>query len=510
MDISASLPACLKRTALLSLPVMKHSIMLPLAVTIVLMSSRNGFEFMLKILDTGMVVFACSPFLVNTASEWLKVKSLQMMISPFMVTRVSYFADVCWSLPITADRSTKLSSALCANAAMAEKTRNDDKIIFFMDIVYCNFNSMYIGHRSKINKKHRCLYCCDIYLLLYGGFTIINCYLYVLEKTQDFSFVVMKNVFLIVLSLLFPAGVFAEPLQYKFASRDTCDLYLDVYLPDSADNKGVCILYAFGGGFREGSRRDAHTVAFMQRLADAGMVAVAMDYRLGFKGNMEEVSPVEMVRRFSNAVDMAVEDMFSALRFVYDSCGKWGADSSKIVLSGGSAGAITALQCDYALSNGEAVAGIMPEGYRPAGVISCSGAVCVFDGKLKYRRQPAPTMFLHGTKDKLVSYDKFVLFGKGMYGSKRLVKIFEKNSWPYWIMRFENFGHEIAAIPQIENVPDMVRFIDLFVSGKVDKQIDETIREAGIDEPLLNMSVMSFKNPDNKFDAEKYIERVSQ
>ena len=225
---------------------------------------------------------------------------------------------------------------------------------------------------------------------------------------------------------------------------------------------------------------------------------------------MEEVKPVEMVRRFSNAVDMAVEDMFSALRFVYDSCGKWGADSSKIVLSGGSAGAITALQCDYALSNGEAVAGIMPESYRPAGVISCSGAVCVFDGKLKYRRQPAPTMFLHGTKDKLVSYDKFVLFGKGMYGSKRLVKIFEKNSWPYWIMRFENFGHEIAAIPQIENVPDMVRFIDLFVSGKADKQIDETIREAGIDEPLLNMSVMSFKNPDNKFDAEKYIERVSQ
>lgn len=350
----------------------------------------------------------------------------------------------------------------------------------------------------------------DIYLLLYGGFTIINCYLYVLERMQDFSFVVMKNVFLIVLSLLFPTGVLAEPLQYKFASRDTCDLYLDVYLPDSADNKGVCILYAFGGGFREGSRRDAHTVAFMQRLADAGMVAVAMDYRLGFKGNMEEVSPVEMVRRFSNAVDMAVEDMFSALRFVYDSCGKWGADSSKIVLSGGSAGAITALQCDYALSNGEAVAGIMPEGYRPAGVISCSGAVCVFDGKLKYRRQPAPTMFLHGTKDKLVSYDKFVLFGKGMYGSKRLVKIFEKKSWTYWIMRFENFGHEIAAIPQIENVPDMVRFIDLFVSGKADKQIDETIREAGIDEPLLNMSVMSFKNPDNKFDAEKYIERVSQ
>lgn len=510
MDISASLPACLKRTALLSLPVMKHSIMLPLAVTIVLISSRNGFEFMLKILDAGMVVFACSPFLVNTASEWLKVKSLQMMTSPFMVTRVSYLADVCWSLPITADRSAKLSSALCANAAKVEKTRNDDKIIFFMDTVYCNFNSMYIGHRSKINKKHRCLYCCDIYLLLYGGFTIINCYLYVLERMQDFSFVVMKNVFLIVLSLLFPAGVLAEPLQYKFASRDTCDLYLDVYLPDSADNKGVCILYAFGGGFREGSRRDAHTVAFMQRLADAGMVAVAMDYRLGFKGNMEEVKPVEMVRRFSNAVDMAVEDMFSALRFVYDSCGKWGADSSKIVLSGGSAGAITALQCDYALSNGEAVAGIMPEGYRPAGVISCSGAVCVFDGKLKYRRQPAPTMFLHGTKDKLVSYDKFVLFGKGMYGSKRLVKIFEKNSWPYWIMRFENFGHEIAAIPQIENVPDMVRFIDLFVSGKADKQIDETIREAGIDEPLLNMSVMSFKNPDNKFDAEKYIERVSQ
>lgn len=313
---------------------------------------------------------------------------------------------------------------------------------------------------------------------------------------------------LLVLMLSLPS--FAAPLEYKFAERDTCDLYMDVYLPDSSSNgEAVCVLYAFGGGFRNGSRKDQHTVDFMNKLADEGIVAIAMDYRLGFKGNVSELKPMKLIKKFSDAVNVAEEDMLSALAFVYNNCDAFGIDSSKIVLAGSSAGAITALQCDYAISNGFKETEILPQGCKPAGVIACAGAVCVFEGKLKYGNAPSPTMFLHGTADKLVNYDKFVLFGKGMFGSNSIAKIFKKNNWPYWIMRFENFGHEVSALPQIENIADILRFIDLFVKNEPNMQIDQTIREFDVDSPLLDMSVGSYKDPNNKVKADKYLERVN-
>lgn len=304
------------------------------------------------------------------------------------------------------------------------------------------------------------------------------------------------------------SAVAAEPVEVLFAHRDTCDLYMDVYLPERPASDGLCVLYAFGGGFRSGSRKDKHTVDFMNRLAEEGLVAVAMDYRLGFKGHVENLKPADLVRRFSGAVDVAVEDMLSALRYVYDNGAEWGVNKDMIVLAGSSAGAITALQCDFVLSNGRESAALMPENYRPAGIISCAGAVCIFDGKLKYDKAPAPTMFFHGTKDELVYYDKFVFFGKGMYGSGHLSKLFDKKGYPYYIMRFENFGHEISSIPQIENVPDMMRFINLFVRERKDMTIDVTVEEKDVKSPLLDMDLKSYRNPDYKVNAERYIERV--
>lgn len=314
----------------------------------------------------------------------------------------------------------------------------------------------------------------------------------------------------VLLALLLSMPALSVPLEYKFAERDTCDLFMDVYLPDSSYNReGVCVLYAFGGGFRNGSRKDQHTVDFMNKLADEGIVAIAMDYRLGFKGDVSELKPMKLIKKFSDAVNVAEEDMLSALAFVYNNREAFGIDSSKIVLAGSSAGAITALQCDYAISNGYEETEFLPKGCKPAGIISFAGAVCVFEGKLKYGQTPSPTMFMHGTADKLVDYDKFVLFGKGMFGSNTLARIFKKKNWPYWIMRFENFGHEISALPQIENIADILRFIDLFVNDKPDKQIDQTIREFDIDSPLLDMSVSSYKDPKYNVKADKYIERVN-
>ena len=75
----------------------------------------------------------------------------------------------------------------------------------------------------------------------------------------------MKKMFF-VLSLLFALLQTGMPAQaqetYKFADRDTCSLYLDIWRPAqdavrSIDGKEKpAVLFVFGGGFVMGSRND--------------------------------------------------------------------------------------------------------------------------------------------------------------------------------------------------------------------------------------------------------------
>ena len=56
-----------------------------------------------------------------------------------------------------------------------------------------------------------------------------------------------KIVLLSVLSLCVLFLQAQDMKTYKFAERDTCSLYMDVYQP--VQPNGYCIVYVFGGGF---------------------------------------------------------------------------------------------------------------------------------------------------------------------------------------------------------------------------------------------------------------------
>ena len=219
----------------------------------------------------------------------------------------------------------------------------------------------------------------------------------------------MRRISLILVLLLSAIVGFGQTMAtFQYAEKEGKQLFLDYYEPNIVTDSTICVFYVFGGGFMEGQRNGEFEKNYFAKLVDEGFMVVAIDYRLGLVGaknlGITNYKPVQ------NAIYMAAEDAISALAFIIE-CPEMKVNRDLIVMVGSSAGAITVLQADYALCNGFLNAEILPEDFRPAGVVSYSGAIFSREGRVKYRNhKPAPTMLLHGTSDKLVNYNQLKLF----------------------------------------------------------------------------------------------------
>lgn len=251
---------------------------------------------------------------------------------------------------------------------------------------------------------------------------------------------------------------------FHYATHNGEELYLDRYMLDAeADAPRPCMIFAFGGGFVKGVRNHEYYSIFFDRLAREGIVVVSIDYRLGLKNLNADGGMVAMIGIFDNAVNMAVEDLYCATNFVIANSEEWAVDTTKIMLSGSSAGAITAVQAEWMRCNGAWRAKVLPEGFRYAGVVSCAGAIFSTDGKPKFASQPAPMLLFHGTSDRNVPYDHASMFGVGFYGSAYIVKQLERLDSPYWFYSAEYMDHRMAGIPFIYECDIIMQFIRDFV-----------------------------------------------
>ncbi|MBP5505333.1 MAG: alpha/beta hydrolase [Bacteroidales bacterium] len=267
--------------------------------------------------------------------------------------------------------------------------------------------------------------------------------------------------------------------ESQFAVRDTCTLSMDIYKPDDNRTGRPCVVFVYGGGFVTNNQRVESVISFCNDMAAEGFVTVATDYRLGLKGL--DNSGTKMISNMDNALKMSTEDLFSAVEYLIAHADELGIDPAQIILIGSSAGAITVLQADYELGNGGPLAAAMPEGFRFAGVVSLAGAIFSHDGKCKWRVQPpAPTLFLHGTSDKLVTYDQIKFFKLGFFGTKQLVKRFEKFGYPYMCIRFTDRFHEVAAFQNL-CFEEINWFIKKYVFEKRNWKIDATITDPDFD-----------------------------
>jgi len=285
--------------------------------------------------------------------------------------------------------------------------------------------------------------------------------------------------------LLLPLFLFAAKPQKDtrvYAVKDGQELKLDMYvLPSETKKDNPCLMFVFGGGFKEGSRDDAAYADYFTYFAEKGFVVVSIDYRLGMK---DAPTPgIFNTKPLRNAIAMAVADLYSATDYVLQNARELNIDTARIIISGSSAGAITVLQGDYEKRDNKPSANVLPEKFRYAGVISFAGGIFSTEGVPSYTQAPAPTLFFHGSADKLVPYDKTRFFRIGMFGSKSLAKRFREKGYPYMFYSMEGLGHEVAGYPMKEFLPEIERFIIDFVFDRkqwlVDIRFKDKLRRPG-------------------------------
>ena len=248
--------------------------------------------------------------------------------------------------------------------------------------------------------------------------------------------------------LLLPLTAGAQVKKtYAFVERDST-LWLDVWSPEVPRSDKACVVALFGGGFVIGERDNKLQTEIAQLLTARGYTVVSPDYRLGLKDSVKMKTYkglTDMNDMFQWVIDIATEDCAAALAWVVTHAGELNINPERVVLTGCSAGAITVLQLDYCRANSLPQAAVLPEGWKPAAVVPYSGGV-MCKGKPKWRTPPAPTMLMHGTKDKIVSYKQFPpVLSHALYGSATVFKRMKKEGYPVWMMRYEGIGHEVAS-----------------------------------------------------------------
>ena len=269
---------------------------------------------------------------------------------------------------------------------------------------------------------------------------------------------------------------------YMFAQRDTCDLYLDFYKSPSAKADAPTVVYVFGGGFKNGTRDKVHARTWFTSLLDKGWNVASIDYRLGLKGVKDAGVSKAFIDNLKNAIDIAVEDLYSATAYLVENADALGIDPERIVISGSSAGAITVLQAEWYRSRGYSIADTLPDGFHYAGVMGFSGAVLSLRGKARFGADSCPIAMFHGTDDKIVPYSKIAVLTIHFDGSSQLAKYFRKTSQPYRIYRIAGHTHEIA-----DSMNYLTEQVESFIEEDVIKglgtRLDETVENSPIPIP---------------------------
>lgn len=273
-------------------------------------------------------------------------------------------------------------------------------------------------------------------------------------------------------------GSVSAQKTYPFVQRDST-LYLDVYRPAQPRADKACVMALFGGGFISGERNNKYQRTVAQLLVERGFTVVSIDYRLGLKdtAKIATFSGISgMLDMFQYCIDIAVEDCAAAVAWVCNHAEELDVDTSKLVLTGSSAGAITVLQLDWCRANGLNPAATLPHGWKPAAVVPYAGAI-MSHGSPTWKTPPAPTMLMHGTKDKIVAYSTYPpILTYALYGADRVFKQFKKQNYPCWIVRFEGIGHEVASwLPG--SVDFFCGFVNQALAGRI-TTLDATMNDS--------------------------------
>ncbi|TKC07341.1 alpha/beta hydrolase [Pedobacter frigoris] len=270
-----------------------------------------------------------------------------------------------------------------------------------------------------------------------------------------------------------PADIHKSTMVY--GTKDSLELKLDLFTNAKPVTKQPCVIFMFGGGFMHGERDNKLYSAYFQKLAQNNFKVISIDYRLGLKG--QKWPTVFNTQVLKKAIAMAVSDLYDATAYLIANAEKLDIDTSMIIVSGSSAGAVATLQADWEKRNSMASTHVLPAQFQYKGVIAFAGAILSYIGKPVYQIPPAPTMMFHGTADKIVVYNKVKLFNRGMFGSAYLAELFKKKNYPYYFQSAKGRGHEIAGTPMSKNLDDIMWFIHTYIQQKKHYQMEVSFKD---------------------------------
>lgn len=293
---------------------------------------------------------------------------------------------------------------------------------------------------------------------------------------------------------------------YLFAVKGADSLYLDRYYNEDALNANSLddspvFVFAFGGGFFTGNRNAKTYINFYNYLVNKGYNVIAIDYRKGLEkmykqsknlaasGKKVKFKPIQFAKLLSNSIDIAVEDLYSATNFILSKSKQWNIDTSKIIISGSSAGAITVLQAEYYrsnnyFSNNLNISTKLPDNFSYAAVIAFAGAISPTSKHITWGSTTAPILLFHGDADSNVPYTKINAFIFRLYGSKTIAESLHKYSSPYYFYTQDNADHIVAVSPMNNNRATIDYFLNTYV--KHGAKLQETLIVTTIGETLKN------------------------
>lgn len=263
---------------------------------------------------------------------------------------------------------------------------------------------------------------------------------------------------------------------------------MDIYEPEpsmtvcSDGKERPTLIHVFGGGFMEGSRTEPWLRPWFREMNSRGYRMISIDYRLGLKG-VRGVTQSEFSLLLDRAVHLAVEDLFSATEYLLENGSRMGIDARNIVVTGSSAGAITAQQAEWELCNRTPMTAALPDDFNYAGIMAFAGAVLVPDPlsyvSANYVSAPCPVMMFHGTEDELVPYDGVISGGVAFCGPCMIQMALESAGAVTRFYRFPGINHAVAGyMPQ--TVDKQADFIERNVMRGSLERVDAEISDPAL------------------------------
>ncbi|MGZ5303178.1 MAG: alpha/beta hydrolase fold domain-containing protein [Bacteroidia bacterium] len=279
-------------------------------------------------------------------------------------------------------------------------------------------------------------------------------------------------------------------------------LQADVYSPvNDTNKKRPLIIFMHGGAFYMGSRKDDYVVQVCRQFAQRGYVTASISYRLGIE-NM--YSPMA----FGEAIYRATQDAKAAVRYFRANAEKYGIDADKIIIGGGSAGAITALHAAYwqqhqvpSYINTEKLGQLNDAGGNAGiadnvlGVVNCWGAV-IDTSYLK--KSNIPVVSIHGESDSIVPYKTAGFGGFNLYGSYYIHEQAQKNGIKSVLKAFPNTGHGLQRSDTVKWNTTVATISDFLYELVADTQKDNNTTHTGLfdfDTNKKEGAVIIYPNP---------------